>query len=125
SADRPMSARYWNHWNRLGGQMEPRTADACGRWSLFGAVFGGVAASVCCVLPTALLVLGAGGAWASRLAVLEPYRPLFIALTVALLGFAFFRAYRPVRAESCSLQGSCRIPASRRMSRSALWLVSP
>jgi len=105
--------------------VELKTTHAAGKWSLVGALLSGVAASVCCVLPVALLALGVGGTWASRLAVLGPYRPLFVALTVTLLGFAFYRAYRPVRAESCPAHGSCQIPASRRPSRTALWIVSP
>ena len=105
--------------------METGTAHSAGKWSLIGAVLSGVAATACCVLPLVLLALGVGGTWASRLAVLEPYRPLFVALTVLLLGFAFYRAYRPVRMESCSAHESCRIPASGRLSRVALWVISP
>lgn len=105
--------------------METRTAHTAGKWSLIGAVLSGVAATACCVLPLVLVAFAAGGAWASRLAVLEPYRPLFVALTLVLLGFAFYRAYRPVRAESCAADGSCRIPPSGRLRRVALWIVSP
>lgn len=105
--------------------METKTAHTAGKWSLIGAVLSEIAAATCCVLPVALLGLGVGGTWASRLAVLEPYRPVLVALTVMLLGFAFYRAYRPMKAESCSAHGSCRIPASPRLSRAAVWIVSP
>lgn len=105
--------------------MQDKTDRSGGNWSVTGAVLSGVGASACCVLPLLLLATGAGGAWASRLAVLEPYRPLFVALTVALLGFAFYRAYRPARARSCAEQGSCRLAPSRRVGRTALWTISP
>ena len=105
--------------------MEPGTAHSAGKWSLIGAVLSGVAATACCVLPLVLVALGGNGAWASRLAVLGAYRPLFVALTVVLLGFAFYRAYRPARAESCAAEGSCRILPSGGPSRIAMWIVSP
>ena len=69
-------------------------------WSVTGAVLTAVAASACCVGPLILVALGVGVAWASRLSAFEPYRPLFIALTVGLLGFGFYRAYRPAGREA-------------------------
>lgn len=95
------------------------------RWSLAGALTAAIAASICCVGPLVLLALGVGGAWASKLTMLEPYRPIFMALTLGFLGFAFFRAYRSRGAGSCSPGGSCQLPPSSRLSRVALWVVSP
>lgn len=95
------------------------------RWSVPGAVLTAVAASACCVGPLILVALGVGGAWASRLSVLEPFRPLFIALTVGLLGFGFYRAYRPTGGDACGADGSCTVPHSRRASRVALWVATP
>jgi copper chaperone CopZ len=40
----------------------------------------------------ALAAVGVGGAFASSLAVLEPYRPLFVTLAVGALGVAFWRS---------------------------------
>jgi mercuric ion transport protein len=96
-----------------------------GTWSALGAVLSALAASICCVGPLVLLALGAGGAWASRLSVLEPYRPVFIAITIGFLGFAFYRAYRMPEGAACAPDGSCAVPRARRISRIVLWIVTP
>ena len=105
--------------------MASETQTPRAAWSVTGAVLTAVAASACCVGPLILVALGVGGAWASRLSALEPYRPLFIALTVGLLGFGFYRAYRPAGGEACGEGGSCTVPHSRRASRVALWVATP
>lgn len=94
------------------------------RWGLAGAVAGAFAASVCCLGPLVLVTLGATGAWIGGLAALEPYRPLFMAATVALLGFAFYREYRKPKAEACAPGSACAVPAARRGMRVGLWVVA-
>lgn len=84
-----------------------------------GAVFAAVGASLCCILPVAVALLGVGStALGARL---EPVRPWFAGLTVLLLGFAFYRAYRPV---DCAPGEVCAVPASRRRHRILLWIVA-
>ena len=65
------------------------------RESIVGGVLAAIGASLCCVVPLVLLALGIGGAWIANLTVLEPYRPVFIGLTVlfvvlAYRGFSFW-----------------------------------
>jgi len=84
-----------------------------------GAVLAAFAASLCCILPVAVAVLGVGSAALG--AKLEPLRPWFAGLTVLLLGFAFYQAYRPVE---CAPGEVCAVPASRRQYRIALWVVA-
>ena len=67
------------------------TKGRSGNWRLGAAVVATVAASACCLGPLVLLGLGISGAWISRLTALEPYRPLFIGLTLVFLGYAFYR----------------------------------
>lgn len=88
---------------------------------LFGAgtVVTAVGASLCCILPVAVAVLGVGSAALG--AKLEPLRPWLMGLTIVFLGFAFYRAYRPVE---CAPGESCAIPASRRRHRIMLWIVA-
>ncbi|MDZ4783271.1 MAG: mercuric transporter MerT family protein [Planctomycetia bacterium] len=95
------------------------------RWSLAGALTAAIAASVCCLGPLVLVGLGVGGAWTSSLRVLEPYRPIFIAVTLGFLGFAFYRAYRTPAAASCEPGSSCAVPRAARVGRIALWIVAP
>ena len=104
---------------------EERVTEATGGWSLGGALLAALAASVCCIGPLVLLALGVGGAWASSLRVVEPYRPIFIVVTLAFLGFAFYRAYRTPATAACSADGSCVVPRSHRLNRIALWVMTP
>src|SRR5260370_22107299 len=57
-----------------------------------GAVVSGLLASVCCIGPLLLAVLGIGGA--GLLARFEVFRPVFTAATFGLLGAGFWPAYR-------------------------------
>lgn len=84
-----------------------------------GAVLAAVGASLCCILPVAVAVLGVGSAALG--AALEPFRPYFAGLTVLLLGFAFYRAYRQV---ACEPGEACAVPVSRRRHRAVLWIVA-
>jgi mercuric ion transport protein len=95
-----------------------------GKWSVVGAVLSALAASICCIGPLALLASGVGGAWASGLQFLEPYRPIFVAATLGFVGFAFYRAYRTSAGGACA-DGSCTVPRAVRASRIALWIVTP
>jgi len=60
---------------------------------LVAGVVAALAASICCIGPILLLSLGIGGAWISSLVLFEPYRPIFIGLTLLFLGLAFYRVY--------------------------------
>jgi len=84
-----------------------------------GTVVAALGASLCCILPVAVAVLGVGSAALG--AQLEPLRPYFLVLTVGILGFAFYRAYRP---EPCEPGQACAVPASRRRHRLLLWIVA-
>ena len=61
--------------------------------SLWAGILAAIGASVCCVGPLVLLALGISGAWIGNLTALEPYRPIFIGLTLLFLGLAFRRLY--------------------------------
>lgn len=84
-----------------------------------GTVVAAVGASLCCILPVAVAVLGVGSAALG--AQLEPLRPYFLVLTFGILGFAFYRAYRP---EPCESGQACAVPASRGRQRLLLWIVA-
>ncbi len=86
---------------------------------------GGLAAilaSTCCLGPLVLVAVGLGGAWIGNLTKLEPYRPLFIAVALVALFFAWRRIYRP--AEKCLPGEVCALPQSKRLYKVLFWVVA-
>jgi len=82
--------------------------------SLFGAgLLAALAASLCCLTPLLAVVGGA----ASAFAWLEPYRPYLVGLTVAVLGFAWYRQLRPAPAADC-----CAVPEKKPLMRTTGFL---
>jgi len=93
-----------------------------GNGFLIAGILSAVGASICCVGPLVLLALGISGAWIGSLTALEPYRPIFIGLTLLFLGFAFYRLYlaRP----ACSPEAACANPHALKRQRLAFWIVT-
>lgn len=82
-------------------------------WSMFGAIGAALAASSCCTLPLVLVSLGISGAWVSNLTALQPFRPVFMALAVGLLGFAAWRHYQALRGPQCACEEDQRPQTTR------------
>src|SRR5438876_10821142 len=89
--------------------------------SLAAGLLAAIGASVCCVGPLVLLALGIGGAWISNLIALEPYRPIFIGLTLVFLGLAYRKLY--AAPEVCAPGMACAEPTVLRRQRTVLWVV--
>ena len=90
-------------------------------WSELGAVTsaGTVAATIFCCLPFATGLLGATmAAFGARFA---PFQPYLIGLSIALLAYSFYQAYRPD--PTCAGE-RCEIPRSVRYRRIMVWLVA-
>lgn len=79
-----------------------------------GSLFAGLtstAASICCIGPLAITLLGVNGAILA--AGIKPYRPYLLASSLLMLGFAFWRVYGR-RAHGVGATGeSCPVNASR------------
>ncbi len=88
---------------------------------LFGALIASITASLCCILPIAVVVLGIGSAGAA--ATFEHVRLPLSLVTFALLGLAFYFNYRPEK-ESCEPGSACAVPAKRRRTRIFLWIIT-
>jgi mercuric ion transport protein len=86
------------------------------------AVASAVAASICCLGPLALALLGLGGG--ALLLKFEPYRPYLLATTGLFLGSAFFLIYRRPLPEQCAPGSACAQPSRRRGQRIVLWIVA-
>jgi mercuric ion transport protein len=92
---------------------ELRKSDVqSGNGLLVAGILAALGASACCVGPLVLLALGVSGAWISSLTALEPYRPIFIGLTLLFLGLAFYRLY--LAAPVCRAESGCGNPRSLR-----------
>ena len=90
-------------------------------WFGLGTVLVALGASLCCILPVAVAVLGFGSAALG--ATLEPLRPYLMGLTILLLAVAFFQAYKP-KQEECAPGESCAVPANRQRQRIAVWIIA-
>jgi len=90
--------------------------------SLVAGILAAIGASVCCVGPLVLLTLGVGGAWIGNLTAFEPYRPLFIGLTLLFLALAFRKLY--LVPQACAPGTPCADPRATKRQRLALWSVA-
>ncbi|WP_454909562.1 mercuric transporter MerT family protein [Variovorax gossypii] len=90
--------------------------------SLFAGALAAIGASVCCVGPLVLLMLGIGGAWVANLTALEPLRPWLIGATVLFLGLAFRRLY--LLPQVCEPGAPCAEPMVLRRQRWIFWAVA-
>lgn len=93
-----------------------------GNRPLLASVLAAIGASVCCVGPLVLLALGIGGAWIGSLTAMEPYRPIFVALTLLFLGLALRKVYLvpPV----CAPGTPCPETRTIRRQRLTFWIVA-
>lgn len=90
--------------------------------SLFAGVLAAIGASVCCVGPLVLLMLGIGGAWVANLTALEPLRPWLIGATLLFLGLAFRRLY--LQPQVCEPGAPCAEPIVLKRQRWIFWIVA-
>jgi mercuric ion transport protein len=87
-----------------------------------GAIGSAIVASICCIGPLALALLGLGGG--ALLLKFAPYRPFFLGATALFLGAAFTLTYRRPRPEDCAPGSACAQPASRKTQGVVLWIVT-
>ena len=77
------------------------------------------AASSCCIVPLLLFGLGVSGAWIGNLTRLAPYQPIFVAMTLACLGYGYWLVWRARRA-ACAENAACSRPLPNRVVSIAL-----
>ena len=86
-----------------------------------GGVTAAIASGLCCTGPLVAVALGLSGAGLA--ATFEPLRPVFVASTVAALGFGFVVLSREER-KACEAGAMCASPIARRRMRWALWIAT-
>lgn len=106
---------------REAGQAEPSAGKA--RLVSVGGILAALGAASCCVVPFALFTLGISGAWISNLTALEPYQPLFVAVTFGFLGYGFYLVYRKPKV-ACAEGSYCARPSSGRTAKIGLWTAT-
>lgn len=84
-----------------------------------GGILGAIAASTCCVVPLLLFSLGISGAWVGNLTALQPYKPIFITITLGFLAYGYWMVYRKPKA--CADGEACARPLPNRLVKTALW----
>src|SRR5215469_11785196 len=100
----------------------PKESARSGNGFLIGGIISAVGASICCVGPLVLLTLGISGAWIGSLTALEPYRPVFIGLTLLFLAAAFHRLY--LARQVCAPGSACTDPRTLKRRRVLFWIVT-
>lgn len=90
--------------------------------ALVAGIVAAIGASVCCVGPLVLLALGIGGAWIGNLTAFQPYRPVFIGLTLLFLALAFRKLY--LVPQACAPGTSCADPQAIRRQRLVFWSIA-
>jgi mercuric ion transport protein len=89
--------------------------------SLVAGALAAIGASVCCVGPLVLVLMGIGGAWVGSLAAMEPMRPFLIGATLLFIGLAFRRLY--LVPQVCEPGTPCAEPRTLQGQRLVFWLV--
>ncbi len=89
---------------------------------IVGAVSAAVLASICCIGPVVLAGLGMSAVAAAQ--AFAPYRPLFLAITVAFLAAGFYFAYRRPKQKAGCAGEVCEAPRIARWGRPLLWLAT-
>jgi mercuric ion transport protein len=85
-----------------------RAAVVGGSLTAIGATVVAIFGTLCCAGPVAVVLLGVGGAVAT--ARFEPYRPYFIAMSIVLLAFGFWRLRRARRYACLSRREAMWLP---------------
>ncbi len=85
-----------------------------------GSIAAAFIASLCCIGPIVLAVLGLGGV--GLFTALGEYRPYIMAGTVVLLGLAFYFTYR--KREIICEDGTCKVESASKWNKIAVWAAA-
>ncbi|TPI19361.1 mercuric transporter MerT family protein [Mesorhizobium sp. B4-1-1] len=106
---------------RAVGTPAPRRFDRAALLSA-GGILAALGAASCCVVPFTLFLAGISGVWIGNLTALEPYQPVFAAVSVGFIGCGAWRVYRKPKV-ACA-DGYCATPGSHRIAKIGLWAAA-
>ncbi len=87
-----------------------------------GGILAALGAASCCVIPFVLFTVGVSGAWIGNLTALEPYQPIFAAVSLGFIGLGAWRLRR--MAKPACAEGYCATPRADRVARLGLWAAT-
>jgi len=90
---------------------------------IVGGVLAGIAGSVCCVGPLALVSVGVSGAWVANLTALQAWSPVFVVLAVTAFGFAAYKLFYVPKV--CARGTACADPRTLRNQRIVFAITVP
>lgn len=90
--------------------------------TLIAASLAAIGASACCLGPLLLLSLGISGTWIGSLTSMEPYSPIFSAVTIILIAIVFYHLY--ISTPKCKEGELCSDKSVIRKQRMIFWVVS-
>lgn len=90
----------------------------------FGAISAAIAATLCCIAPLILFVLGISGAWISNLIALEPYKPYFLIAALIFVTLGFWQAYKKPSSQDCKPGTFCARPVSDKFNKIMLFVAT-
>lgn len=116
--------RNLNHYHNI-AEVRLNQSASGHRGKLFatGSAIGALIASSCCILPLVLLSLGISGTWIGSLTALEPYKPIFLAVTGLVLAAGFWHVYFKEKSV-CEDESYCARPMSGVVIQSVLWIAT-
>ena len=79
-----------------------KTKDPSGKWASAGLI-SAIAASLCCIAPLLAVTAGVGGL-ASSFSWIEPARPYLIVISIVVLGFAWYKQFKPKLKDECGCE---------------------
>ena len=94
------------------------------KWFLSAGIVTAFTATLCCIAPLVLFLLGISGAWVSNLTALEPYRPYFLTAAVIFVAIGFWKVYKKPKASDCKPGTFCAMPKSDRINKVMLWVAT-
>ena len=92
--------------------------------TLVGGVLAAIVASICCLGPLVLLMVGISGAWISNLTACEPYRPVALGIALVFVVLAYRKNYAAPPPEACEPGTLCALPQTNRVYKIMFWMVS-
>lgn len=86
-------------------------------------IIAGIAGSICCVGPLALVMAGVGGAWVSGLTALQAWSPLFAGVAALAFGYAAYKLFYVPKV--CIPGTPCADPRTLRNQRVVFLIAAP